>query len=72
MPRERWTAGADGTGHLHRGREPRAACGQPAIGEQFGWPVRRRCLECLATVETSLMTEAELMRAYGVEGPPIG
>lgn len=71
MTREHWIAGSDGVGHLHRARLPRAACGEPAIGEQHGWPVRRRCIDCLASQATSALPEELLLAGYGVrrEGP---
>lgn len=76
MPRERWTAGPDGIGHLHRGsRAARTACEQPAVDEQVGWPVRRRCIDCLASQATSALPEELLLAGYGVrprEGTPIG
>jgi hypothetical protein len=68
--RERWLALNDGVGHLHTGRLPQAACGIAAIGEQFAWPVKRRCLACLATKATSALPEELLMAGYGVR--PIG
>jgi hypothetical protein len=70
--RERWTAGPDGIAHLHRARLPQAACGAPAIGEQFGWPGKRRCIDCLASQATSALPEELLLAGYGVRRPPIG
>jgi len=70
---ERWTAGPDGTAHLHWARLPQAACGEPAIGEQFGWPGRRRCIACLASQATSSLSEELLLAGYGVRPEtPIG
>ena len=71
--RERWIAAADGVGHLHHGRLPRAACGTAALDEQIGWPVKRRCIDCLASQATSSLPEELLLAGYGVRRePPIG
>jgi hypothetical protein len=71
--RETWRAGPDGIAHLHRGRLPRTACDEPAIGDQFAWPGRRRCLACLAQQATSSLPEELLMAGYGVRVErPIG
>lgn len=66
MTRIRWTAARDGIGHAHVGRLARTACGEPAVGEQFGWPVVRRCIECLARQAASALPEELLLAGYGV------
>lgn len=63
--REAWRALNDGVGHLHS-RLPHTACGIAAIGEQFSWPIKRRCLACLATQATSSLPEELLLAGYGV------
>lgn len=50
--RVRWTAGdATGLAHAHRSSFPtRTACRLPAVSEQFAWPTRARCPECIAVL----------------------
>lgn len=71
--RDRWIAGPDGVEHLEPTKGPRAACGAAATGEQHAWPMRSRCLECLASQATSALPEELLLHGYGVRPEsPIG
>lgn len=66
MPRERWAAGNDQVAHLHRGREARTACGLPPVSEQFAWPIRRRCIDCLVVLTTATLPTELILAGYGV------
>lgn len=69
--REHWVAGPDGVAHLED--RTGTACGLRPTGEQFAWPGRHRCLDCLASQATSALPEELLLAGYGVRPEvPIG
>lgn len=62
-----WYADRDGIAHRYRRLGfARTACGLPGIPQRYAWPTRERCVDCVATLETSALDEALLFRGYGL------
>jgi len=42
-----WRSARDGIGHCARAGHGRTLCGRVAVAEEFAWPVRLYCRECI-------------------------